>query len=182
LIVAADHTGEGGFDVYLRATEAAGLRDKLTASGIPIIGESAAEMLRIEAGIPRYGVDMDESNIPLECNLEATHISHTKGCYIGQEIIARIHSRGHTNRGLTGFLVEGSELPKHGDRIYVTADAERREAGWLTSAVNSATVGRPISLGYLRHEFSDGKHDLATAEGIRLTMHPLPFVRSALAT
>src|SRR5207249_4350348 len=98
-----------------------------------------------------YGVDMDESTIPIECGLGPTHISETKGCYVGQEIIARIQSRGHTNRALTGFIIEGSDLPIKGAKILLTA-GESREVGWITSACHSPSLQRSIALGYLRHE------------------------------
>ncbi len=173
---AADHTGAGGFDIYTKAAGARELWQRLVAAGIPQIREDAAETLRIEAGIPRYGIDMDEGNIPLECNLEATHISHIKGCYVGQEIIARIHSRGHTNRALTGFWVDGDRLPAPGERILITESETRRDAGWTTSAVFSPTLGRSICLGYLRHEYRDGSHDLRSTTGLKLTVTTLPFI------
>src|SRR4029079_3718388 len=90
--------------------------DKLIAAaksigGIPC-GWTALETARIEAGIPRFGVDMDETNLPLECGLEARAISYNKGCYIGQEVINRIHSIGHVNRELVGLrLPHGAETP-----------------------------------------------------------------------
>src|SRR5439155_96392 len=121
------------------------LWEKLVDEGIQPVGESAADTLRIEAGIPEYGRDMDETTIPLECNLEATHISHTKGCYVGQEIIARIHSRGHTNRALTGLLIEGAALPIRGDKVYPTEGETDREVGWVTSATHSPSLERSIA-------------------------------------
>jgi folate-binding protein YgfZ len=150
--VAADYTGLGGFDLYLDVSGAVALWTRLVDSGIAPVGEEAVETLRIEAGIPRYGADMDETTIPLECGIESSHISQTKGCYVGQEIIARIVARGHTNRALTGLLLEGSELPHKGDRILPTDGEADREIGWVTSACHSPLLGRGIALGYVRHE------------------------------
>jgi folate-binding protein YgfZ len=172
----SDHTGEGGFDIYLKADESAELWGKLVEYGIQPVGEIAAEILRIEAGIPRYSVDMDETNIPLECNLEATHISHDKGCYVGQEIIARIHSRGHTNRALTGFFHDGRDGPANGERILSHIDGEHRDIGWITSVTYSPTLDRPIAIGYLRHEYREPGTVVATESGLELTVTSLPFV------
>lgn len=174
LAVPADHTGEGGFDLYVGSGRAADIRDELIEAGIPLIGETASETLRIEAGIPKYGLDMDESTIPLEANLESTHISHTKGCYVGQEIIARIHSRGHTNRALTGFLVDGANLPERADKIV----DDSRDVGWVTSAAYSPSLDRGIALGYLRHELREAGTNVQTAAGIALIVTELPFVRA----
>lgn len=152
-VTAADHTGLGGFDLYVKATEAAALWTRLLDSGIAPVGEEAVETLRIEAGIPKYGVDMDETTIPLECGLESSHISHTKGCYVGQEIIARIVARGHTNRALGGLVLDGSQLPRKGDKVFPTEGEADREVGWVTSATHSPLLGRGIALAYLRHEY-----------------------------
>lgn len=187
LVAAADHTGIGGYDIYLKATEAPTLWHALIAAGARPVGEQAVEILRIEAGIPLYGVDMDESTIPLECNLEATHISHTKGCYVGQEIIARVHSRGHTNRALTGLVVQGSALPYKGDKLFPTlsAEGEAREVGWVTSAAHSPRLGKVIALGYVRHEYREPDTNLRIIrdsrgtgdddEALSATVTTLPF-------
>lgn len=150
--VAADYSGLGGFDLYLRAEDAPGMWTRLVASGIVPVGEEAVETLRIEAGIPKYGVDMDETTIPLECGLESSHISNNKGCYVGQEIIARIVARGHTNRALTGLVLEGSQLPHKGDKVFPTDGEADREVGWITSACHSPLLGKGIALAYIRHE------------------------------
>ncbi len=81
------------------------------------VGLEARELLRIEAGIPKYGADMDSTVIALEAGLGPTHISLKKGCYVGQEIIARIDSRGHTNRALTGLVFPVGSDPLSGEEI-----------------------------------------------------------------
>src|SRR5205823_5886745 len=119
--------------------------------GAAEVTADAAETLRIEAGMPKYGVDMDEETIPLEAGLEATHVSYTKGCYVGQEIIARIQSRGHTNRALTGFLADGDVLPERGSSL-TAADSDNgpdtggKPIGRITSAILSPGLQRPIAL------------------------------------
>ena len=177
LAVPADHTGEGGFDLYVRGES--GIQQlwlTIVESGIRPVGESAAEILRIEAGIPRYGVDMDETTIALEAGLENSHISHTKGCYVGQEIIHRIHSRGHTNRALTGFFVDGDGPPPPKEKLYSTDSDSAREVGWITSGIfYSPTLQRTIAMGYLRHELREEGTVLRTETGLSLTVTELPF-------
>ncbi len=155
--VEADHTGSGGVDLYGTASAMATLRQAILERGVPEVGPEAQEVLRVEAGIPKYGADMDEGVIALEANLGPTHISFTKGCYVGQEIIARIESRGHTNRALTGLILSGAPLPAPGETLTpfpTTEDPAPREVGRLTSVIASAPAadGRPIALGYVRHE------------------------------
>ena len=91
---------------------------------------------------------MDESNIPLECGIEAAAVSYSKGCYIGQETINRIHSIGHVNRELHGLRLAAGlkELPAKGDRLLHSG----KEAGYVTSAVMSLSLGAPVALGYVR--------------------------------
>ena len=175
VVCPADHTGVGGFDIFVRAAEAGNLWQSLISAGATPVGEAAVEILRVGAGIPKYGVDMDESNIPLECGLEATHISYEKGCYVGQEIIARIQSRGHTNRALTGFKILGDRLPSKGERIMSHVDGETRNVGWVTSAVTSPIAG-PIALGYLRHEFRQSGMKLRSEHECSIEVTDLPFV------
>ena len=111
-------------------------------------GWMAFETARIEAGIPRFGVDMDETNIPLECGIEARAVSYTKGCYIGQEVINRIHAIGHVNRELVGLRLADDlkSLPARGDKLF----KDGKEVGHITSAIASPTLKANIALGYVR--------------------------------
>ena len=104
--------------------------------------------MRLEAGIPWFGADFDERQIPHEAALESTHISYTKGCYTGQEIVERVRSRGHVNRRRTGLLFAGADAPTPGTPL--TADGA--EAGSVTSAAFSPRAGKAIGMGYLRRE------------------------------
>ena len=92
----------------------------------------ALETLRVEAGIPWYGRDVDETLILPETRLEQL-VSFTKGCYIGQEVVARVKYRGHINRGLSGLVLEGDRVPAAGARVV----AEGKDIGRVTSAVRS---------------------------------------------
>jgi tRNA-modifying protein YgfZ len=121
------------------------------------IDAEALEVLRIEAAVPRWGVDMDESTIPNEAGLEAQAISYDKGCYIGQETIARIKTYGHVNRQLVQMVLTGERVPARGDRILV----DDREVGQMTSATRLTRLGKPLALGYVRREFAKA--------GIKLT-------------
>jgi folate-binding protein YgfZ len=132
------------------------------------IGAETLEMLRIEAAMPKWGVDMDENTIPVEAGLEARAISYDKGCYIGQETIARIKTYGHVNRRLVQVAVTGENIPTRGDKILT----EGREVGQVTSAVRSSRLGKPLALGYVRREFATAGAKLnwnnETAEVLRV--------------
>ena len=106
------------------------------------------DALRIEAGIPAWGVDMDENTIPVEAGLASRAISYDKGCYIGQETIARIKTYGHVNRQLVQFSVSRSVA--RGDRLL----AGDKEVGQITSAAFSNRLGKTLALGYVRREFA----------------------------
>ena len=115
--------------------------------GIRPVGMRALEWLRVEAGWPWFGVDFDEDNLLLEA-LTPDHVSFTKGCYVGQEVVIRIEHQGHLNKKLRGLVLEGATVPAPGSVIRL-AD---RTVGQVTSAVRSPTLDRVIALGYLRRE------------------------------
>jgi folate-binding protein YgfZ len=110
----------------------------------------ALEVVRIEAGVPQWGVDMDENTIPNEAGLEKRAISYDKGCYIGQETIARIRTYGHVNRRLVQIELTGQNVPARGDKILL----DGHEAGHVTSAGFSSRLGKALALGYVRREFA----------------------------
>ena len=117
------------------------------SAGLRPVGMTALEWLRVEAGWPWFGVDFDENNLLME-SLTPDHVSFTKGCYVGQEVVIRIEHQGHLNKKLCGLVLEGATVPPPGSMIRL-AD---RQVGQLTSAVRSPTLGRVIALGYLRRE------------------------------
>jgi folate-binding protein YgfZ len=112
------------------------------------IGYEALRALRLEAGIPWFGYDFDDQVIPHEAALENTHISYTKGCYTGQEIVERVRSRGHVNRKRVGLEFSGSEIPTAGTKL----SHQGKEAGHVTSAAFSPALGHPIAMAYVRGE------------------------------
>lgn len=148
-ILRATHTGEDGFDLIVDADKANDLWDALLATGVRPVGYDALEMLRIEAGVPRYGIDMDETNVVSEAGLDDA-ISYTKGCYVGQEIIARIKYRGHVAKKLSGI--------KFGKAVKVEAGAaiksvDDKEIGRLTSSTYSPHLGHTIALGFVKYDY-----------------------------
>lgn len=151
-VVQASHTGEAGFDLIIPVTALPGIAKKATDLGQPFsamwVGEEAQNTLRIEAGIPRYGVDITEDNLLLETGLEHA-VSFKKGCYLGQEVVERIRSRGHVNKKLCGLLLDGQAPAQAGDLIF----AGDRNVGVVTSSVYSPALARPIVLGYLHRDF-----------------------------
>lgn len=146
--------GITGYDLFIPQQSLSAVAERLMAatkgSGGCACGWRAHEAARIEAGIPRYGADMDETNLPLECGLEGRAISYTKGCYIGQEVINRIHSVGHVNRELRGLrLAEDLKtLPQRGDKLLHAG----QEVGQITSAVHSPWLKANLALGLVRRE------------------------------
>jgi len=145
--------GVAGFDLFVPNNSLGAVADKLVAAakalGGGACGWTAFEMARVAAGVPRFGADMDETNLPLECGIESRAIVYNKGCYIGQEVINRVHSFGHVNKELRGLRLadELTVLPMRGDKLF-QAD---KEAGYVTSAVKLPGGGN-IALGYVRRE------------------------------
>lgn len=183
----AQHSIYIGFDVYFSLEENARVehQQRLKQCGISEINVEMQELLRVEAGIPKWGAELDKSVIASEA-VGAAHISLTKGCYIGQEIIARIDARGHTNRALTGFVVQSENVPQAGDKLFAMENGSERETGRITSVVpfSPAAGGKPIALGFARHEHRSVGNELMArgANGeTRVFVAELPFDRRAAA-
>jgi folate-binding protein YgfZ len=176
------HTAEDGFDVFTGAADADSLRDELARAGA-LSGEADVwEVLRVEAGAPAYGVDVDESNVVLEAVADEA-VSFTKGCYVGQEIIARIHWRGHVAKRLAGLVFEGDGArPATGARL-LAADADR-EAGRVTSVAHSPRLGRAVALAVVKYDFLKPGTRLRVAggegeEALAAEVAELPLVRGS---
>jgi folate-binding protein YgfZ len=153
-----------GFDLFVPAAALTRFAQALLAavhreSG-RFCGWEALETARIEAGIPRFGADIDESNLPPEAGLEARAISYNKGCYMGQEIIARIRTYGQVARTLRGLRLPADLpcLPSRGDKLFKAS----QEVGYVTSAAASPALRANLALGYVRRE--------ANAPGTQLTL------------
>lgn len=180
-VVSASHTGEPGFDLIAPQSSLADLARKLTDAGKRFsaawVGEEAQHILRVEAGMPRYGVDFSEDNLLLEVGIDHA-VSFSKGCYLGQEVVERIRSRGHVNKKLSGLLLDGQEAAKAGDLI----SAGDKEVGRVTSSVISPRLKRPIALGYLHKDFwtPGGEVSIQRRDArVRATVTPLPFPGSS---
>ncbi|HET8527598.1 MAG TPA: hypothetical protein VFL60_01710 [Gaiellaceae bacterium] len=138
----------GGGEELGFATDFPGAREVLDAELEPTLGERELERRRIEAGVPRWGRELDERVLPAEAGLEETHISFSKGCYPGQEPVARLHYRGHANRALR--VVRLPEVPEY--------DAELVHDGRVVGRVTSAERrddGSVVALAYVRVEVPD---------------------------
>jgi glycine cleavage system T protein len=150
-VMRASETGEEGFVVAVPIPSGATVWEALLKAGrddqLRPVGMEALNILRIEAGIPWYGADMDETILLQEAGLERA-ANFSKGCYLGQETVARVAHRGHVNWHLVGLLFEGGEAPDVGTKLL----HEQREVGRITSAVRSPALDRPIALGYVRRE------------------------------
>lgn len=184
--VFASHTGETGIDLIAPFANLPAIAQRLSEAGQQFsavwVGEEAQNILRIEAGIPRYGVDFTEDNLLLEVGLDHA-VSFSKGCYLGQEVIERIRSRGHVNKKLVGLILESQESANPGDAI-VHAD---KSVGNVTSSVHSPALGRPIALGYVHRDYwNPGTRLIIKRNAIeldaRLTNLPFIPVRSGLVS
>jgi len=141
------------------------------------VSENAREVLRIEAGIPIFGKDMDQKNILPETGLEHTSVSYNKGCYIGQEVIARIKTYGAPNFALMGLTVEGLDLPPFNGILRL----EKKKIGTIKSSVHSVTLNKVISLAYIHKEHRSPDIDLeVTIENktFKVKTCLLPFYQS----
>jgi folate-binding protein YgfZ len=174
-----DDYGVPGFDLYAQKPIAQGLAASLRQAGAADLGAEALEVLRIEAGTPAFGADMNEETIPLEAGIQDRAISLTKGCYVGQEIIIRVLHRGHGRvaRRLVGLSMQpGVPVPARDDRIA----KEAREVGAVTSAAWSPALGRPIALGYVHRDCADVDTTVSIAHGheaLAAVVVALPFIR-----
>jgi folate-binding protein YgfZ len=149
-----------GFDLWLPAAESDAAWETLSAVGAVRMDEDAAEALRVEAGIAAWGHELSPSVLLPEASMDDA-VSYTKGCYVGQEIVARLHARGHTNRALRQILLaEDAPVPPPGTTLHVPEDGLEpgREIGRITSAVASPRHGgQSLALAYIRKEyFADG--------------------------
>jgi folate-binding protein YgfZ len=177
-IIRATHTAEDGFDLFVDVKEEESLRDSFIKAGAQPIGDDVLKTLHIEAGIARYGVDMDESNVVTETNLDDA-VSFTKGCYIGQEIIARIKYRGHVAKKLTGLILQ-SEVNVGGAAKIISVDD--KEIGRVSSSAFSPRLNRAIALGYVKYDYLEPGTSVMISSGesqIAGEIAELPFVRGS---
>lgn len=175
--------GTTGFDLFAPAESLGPLAEKLMggvrANNGELTGWEAFETARIEAGIPRFGVDMDGSNFPQECGLERLAMSYSKGCYVGQEVLNRIHTMGHVNRMLRGLVLTGgsADSAAKGDKLFT----DEKEVGYVTSIARSSRMQARVALGYVRKEAQEPGTELflRSASGqMKAIVTELPLVKS----
>ena len=157
--------------VDLIAPDATQLREQLVEAGARTVSLEAAEIVRIETGRPRHGLDMSEDNLPAEAGIVERAVSFTKGCYVGQEPVARMHYKGHPNRHLRGLRL--SEPGEPGAPIF----AEGKEVGRVGSATVSPALG-PIALALIRREVEPGSELSIGERGPTANVVELPFASS----
>ena len=175
---------EQGCDIWSdRARHDASLQ-QLSSTFAPL-DSTAANIMRIEQGIPHWGSELTEEIIPIEANLEQRTIDYQKGCYIGQEVISRIKMSGQTNKRLCG-LIPLDNVPLQPTMKLAAPLTEGKEIGWITSATHSQRMGKEIALGYVKRGFNSvgTKLDALVAADfaaqkpntISVEVVPLPFV------
>ena len=163
-VIAATDTG---YDLLLTPGAAAGAREALVAAGAAPVSPATAEVLRIERGRPRYGTDFGDENLPGEAGIVGRAVSFTKGCYVGQEPVARMFHKGHPNRHLRGLALAAAVEPG------AAVTAAGKEVGRVTSAGVSPAHG-PIALAILRREVSPGD-EVTVASGVAARVVEPPF-------
>lgn len=155
------------FELFIEAAGAPGLMAALQTAGAATVGRETLEILRIESGVPLFGVDMDETTIPLEAGIESRAISFTKGCYVGQEVIIRVLHRGHGRvaKKLVPFLIDvpaETDLPARGTAIR----KDDKDVGHLTSVAWSPGLETGVALGYVHRDFVDSNEKFHTPGGV----------------
>jgi folate-binding protein YgfZ len=164
-----------GWDIWSDLAHHDALRLELAAAYL-FIDSAAAEVMRIEQGLPRWGRELTGEIIPIEANLEERTIDYQKGCYIGQEVISRIKMSGQTNKRLCG-LISLNNTPLQPNMKLVASSAPGREGGWITSATRSQQ--REIALGYVKRGFNNpgtNLNALSPDTAIPVEVVSLPFL------
>jgi folate-binding protein YgfZ len=183
-IVSVRRFAEPGWDIWAEAARHGALLQELSLRWT-LPDSDAAELMRIEQGIPRWGRELTEEIIPIEANLEQRTIDYQKGCYIGQEVISRMKMSGQTNKRLCG-LISVDDIPLQPGMKLVCPSAPVKEVGWITSTTRSERIGKEIALGYVKRGFNStgtrldafttGDSAPKPVETIPIEVVPLPFL------
>jgi folate-binding protein YgfZ len=182
-IVSVRRFAEPGWDIWVDAAQHGASLQELSLRWT-LCDSDAAEVMRIEQGIPRWGRELTQEIIPIEANLEQRTIDYQKGCYIGQEVISRMKISGQTNKRLCG-LISMNDIPlQPGMKLVPPSTTGEKEVGWITSAARSER--KEIALGYVKRGFNNvgTKLDVVTtgdsaskgSQPIRVEVVTLPFV------
>jgi len=182
LVIRTEETGETDIEILLPATSLAAAWISLLEAGakfgIKPVGRHALEALRMEAGIPKAGPDLNEDIVPPEAHLEDKAFSLSKGCYPGQEVVARMDTYGNVRRHLVGLVLKDAPVPPKGAKLF----SGDREVGWVSSAVHSPQMNKVIAFGFPLRDFSAPDTTLTVdIDGVRheATVHALPFYSRA---
>jgi folate-binding protein YgfZ len=179
-IARTEETGMADFELFAPLDALPSLWTHLLKTGEHVglkpIGKATLETARIEAGLPRLGPDINERIVPPEANLEGIAFSLSKGCYPGQEVVARMDTYGSVKRRLVGLVIEGlgKDLPEAGAKLF----SGTREVGWVSSATFSPLLQKPIALGFSLRDFTPPATQLEVeTQGQRLptSVSTLPF-------
>jgi folate-binding protein YgfZ len=157
-----------GYDALFDSSAIEQVRRSLLQAGATEVSEAAGEIVRVESGRPRYGVDLDDTTIPQEAGLNERAVSFTKGCYVGQETVARLHYKGKPNRRLRGLRLSARAEPGAELRL------GERPVGRLGSSVLSPSLG-PIGLALVRREAEPGTTIAVGEQGTSAVVADLPF-------
>jgi aminomethyltransferase len=178
LLLRTEETGEIDIEVLIPADGVAAIWERLLSAGQPMglkpFGTEAREMLRMEAGLPKAGPDLNDDIVPPEANLEGKAFSLSKGCYPGQEVVARMDTYGSVRRRLVGLALKDPVVPAKGAKLF----SGDREVGWISSAVHAPSLNRIIALGFPLRDFSNpGTALTVDIDGQRhdATVQQLPF-------
>jgi folate-binding protein YgfZ len=174
MVARSPDIGVEGYELFVPVEQFDKIWDQVLGAGATPAGLGAWDIARVEAGRPEWGIDIDDNTIPQEANFdELDAISYTKGCYIGQEVVARVHFRGHVNRHLRGLRAAGPEAPPHGAQLI---DDSGNHVGDVRTSVASPRLGG-IALGMVRREVALGTSLNAKWESgeRRVDVTPLPF-------
>ena len=162
-IARVNGTGSQGFSIFAPSEEKAALIAQLESAGAVEADAQAADIVRLEHGKPRYGLDITEAHIPQETQqMHALHFS--KGCYLGQEIVERVRSRGHVNKMLAALEIDAQEAPMTGTKV----QSAGKDAGEITSAAFSPSRGKVVALGIVRVDALTAKQ--LTIDNISITV------------
>jgi folate-binding protein YgfZ len=169
-VVRSTHPRMDGYEIWLAPENVERLWDALVSAGAIQVGSDALEMYRIARGVPRYGIDLRERDLPQETGQEHA-LNFSKGCFIGQEIVERIRARGNVHRTFIGFEIDG-QPPQPGTKVR----ANEKDMGEITSAVRVAAANgeRTIAIGYLRREVATPGTTVEIGEQTA-TVQNLPF-------
>jgi folate-binding protein YgfZ len=176
-IVSARRFAATGWDIWSEAARHDAMRDKLASSYL-FIDSAAADVMRIEQGLPRWGRELTDEIIPIEANLEERTIDYQKGCYIGQEVISRIKMSGQTNKRLRGLISLNNTPLQPGTKLVAPSESAK-EVGWITSGTRSQMLGKEIALGYVKRGFNNpatNLNALSLDAAIPVEVVSLPFL------